>query len=344
MEKIEFFENRNGIEREKPYNAEMFRQVALKKLQELYKIRDLMESKGYKAEKQKFEKKLERLRSIAEGLIRHIYDFEEETTAKIMNDDSLTMEQKQQKLNDEVYPKVQEMFRDAEQREEYKKALEKINELRANNSLIEASIVYDLKRTSLKTMPFDDLTKYLAGEETEAIEFEIPSNCIYAEIEKQEKYAESGYLEDYQKVLEEDKRQKQLSKLQIEYLFERCDTICFHAEKGSYVEAENDERFAKIIENAYKSEFVKNWGMQVLRIYLNPSKELKEYLLSFIRFDKYHYDVYESFAPYVNFADILFLKNGEPLLNCLTHEGYFDVNESIKSVFDEFESQVKEID
>ena len=125
MEKIEFFENRNGIEREKPYNAEMFRQVALKKLQELYKIRDLMESKGYKAEKQKFEKKLERLRSIAEGLIRHIYDFEEETTAKIMNDDSLTMEQKQQKLNDEVYPKVQEMFRDAEQREEYKKALEK---------------------------------------------------------------------------------------------------------------------------------------------------------------------------------------------------------------------------
>lgn len=343
MEKIEFFENRKGIEREKPYNAEMFRQVALKKLQELYKIRDLMESKGYKAEKQKFEKELERLRSIAEGFMRHVYDFEDEITGKIMNDDRLTMEQKQQKLNDEVYPKVQEIFRAVEQREDYQKALEKINELRANNSLMEASIVYDFKRTFPKTMPFVDLTKFLAGEKTEEIEFEMPSNCIYEEIAKQEKYAESGYLEDYRMVLEEDKRQKQLSKLQIEYLFERCDTICFHAEKGSYVEAENDERFAKIIKNAYKSEFVKNWGMQVLRIYLNPSKELKEYLLSFIRFDKYHYDVYESFAPYVNFADILFLKDGEPLLNCLTHEGYFDVHESIKNVFEEFNNQVNEI-
>lgn len=81
--------------------------------------------------------------------------------------------------------------------------------------------------------------------------------------------------------------------------------------------------------------------MNVLRVYLKPTQKLKEYLMSFKRFDRYHYDAYETYAPYVSFADIAFLKDGEALLSCLTHEGYFDVADGVKPVFDKFEEQVE---
>lgn len=36
----------------------------------------------------------------------------------------------------------------------------------------------------------------------------------------------------------------------------------------------------------------------------------------------------------------MFLKNGEPLLSCLTHEGFFYVADSVKPVFDGFETGI----
>lgn len=100
---------------------------------------------------------------------------------------------------------------------------------------------------------------------------------------------------------------------------------------------ETDERFAEIMQSAFRTEEIENRGMRVLRVYLKPTPELKSYLSSFAHFDRYHFDCYERFAPYVSFADIVFLQNGIPLLNCLTHEGYFDVHESIRDVFAGFE-------
>ena len=66
--------------------------------------------------------------------------------------------------------------------------------------------------------------------------------------------------------------------------------------------------------------------------------QLKEYLRSFKRFDRYLYDAYERYAPYYSFADICFLKGDEVLVSCLTHEGYFDVADSVKAVFDRLEA------
>lgn len=73
---------------------------------------------------------------------------------------------------------------------------------------------------------------------------------------------------------------------------------------------------------------------------MKPTQKLKDYLLSYKRFDRYHYDVYQRYDPYFSFADIAFLKEGEVLLSCLTHEGYFDVADSIKTIFDGFEEEV----
>ena len=37
----------------------------------------------------------------------------------------------------------------------------------------------------------------------------------------------------------------------------------------------------------------------------------------------------------------MFLKNGEPLLSCLTREGFFYVADSVKPVFDGFETEIE---
>lgn len=339
MELSEFADNINEVDREKPYDAETFRTAAINKLKYLYKIRDLMESEDYNKKRKQFEKETERLFAAIDKLTEHIGIFEEEETDRIIKDDTLTEEEKKQKMQSEVYSRVREMYDAVENTKEYRAAAEKIIEFRENNKLMEDSAVYNLKRTSPKTLPFVDMKAFFAGEEGEEIQVEIPSDCIYDAIEKQEKYVESGYSEDYKKAKEEDARQKKLSELQLNYLFKECDTVCFHAEKDIKAGYTDDVRFAEITEKVYGKENVENRGMQVLRIYLKPTRELKEYLSSFIRFDRYHYDVSEKFAPFVSFADVRFLKDGVPLLDCLTHEGYFDVHDSIKGVFEKFEKE-----
>lgn len=340
MEKLILYENRNEIDREKPYTAETFRQVALNKLERLYAIRDLMESDGYARKKRKYQRESEKLAKAIEKLTKHIGKFEAAATAKIMNDDSLAPEQKQRKLAEEVYPVVHRMQEAVESTDEYLAAVNAFREFKAANLLMDDSVMYNLKRTTPEAMPFVNLADFLAGEETEEIEFEMPSDCIYDEIDKQEKYANEGYLADYAAAVAEDKRQKALSRLQLEYLFGVCDTVCFHAESGVLAGDEEDVRFADIVKEAYRTEETQNRGMQVLRIYLKPSEALKNYLLSFVRFDRYHYDVSLRFEPYCSFADILFLNNKTELLSCVTHEGYFDVHNSVRPVFDGFEKQL----
>lgn len=156
-------------------------------------------------------------------------------------------------------------------------------------------------------------------------------------IEGQKNAAGSGIFRDDRQAEEEDEKAKRRSERQLAYLFDVCDTVCFHAEEGVCVGDETDERFAEIMQSAFRTEEIENRGMRVLRVYLKPTPELKSYLSSFAHFDRYHFDCYERFAPYVSFADIVFLQNGIPLLNCLTHEGYFDVHESIRDVFAGFE-------
>ena len=341
MERIEFSPNTNEVDREKPYTAETFRQVGLKKLAHLTAIKELMESEGYEKKRRAFEDEMERLLQKWQSHTAHIGEWEEQMTCKIMSDDTLSDKQKQQKLQDEVYGKVQEMFRQAESSDACIKAMNEYREFLKNNELMDESALYNLKRTLPESLPFINLAKAVAGEESEEIEFEMPSDCIYDQIDVQKKYIESGYLEDYEKAMAEDERAKKLSALQLDYLFSECDEVCFHAEEGIGFGDECDERFAELLDGVFRTEKTINYGMNVLRVHLKPTQKLKEYLLSFKRFDRYHYDAYQRYAPYFSFADILFLKGGKPLLSCLTHEGYFDVANELKPVFDGFEEQVK---
>lgn len=342
MEKLITITTVNEIDREKPYTAETFRQAGAKKLARLQEIKALLESEGYEQRRAAFEEEYDRLVQNWQRHIAHIGKWSKEMTEKIMNTPSLTDEEKMQKMQSEVYAKVQEMHRQAESSEAFRQAMSEYSAFLQSNQLMNEAAVYHLERTSPEIEPFFNLAQALKGEESDIIEYEMPSDCIYDQIKIWEEYVESGYKEDFNKALAEDERAKKLSALQLDYLFSVCDTICFHAEKDVHIGNECDERFAQILSQTYRAEETENYGMNVLRLCLKPTQKLKEYLLSFKRFDRYHYDAYETYAPYVSFADISFLKDGEPLLTCLTHEGYFDVADSVKPVFDGFAAQIKQ--
>ena len=342
MEKLISVTTVNGIDREKPYTAETFRQAGAEKLARLQEIKALLESEGYEQRRAAFEEERDRLVQNWQRHTAHIGEWEMEMTEKIMNDPSLTDEEKNQKMQSEVYAKVQEMYRQAEQGEAFQKAIGEYGAFLQSNQLMNEATGYHLERTSPQTEPFFNLAQALEGEDPDIIEYEMPSDCIYDQIKIWEEYVESGYTEDFNRAFAEDERAKKLSALQLDYLFSVCDTICFHAEEDVHIGDECDERFAEILSEAYRTEETENYGMNVLRLYLKPTQKLKEYLLSFKRFDRYHYDAYETYAPYVSFADICFIKEEEPLLSCLTHEGYFDVADSEKPVFDGFEAQIKQ--
>lgn len=341
MEKLVCVSLANEIDREKAYTAETFRQAAMKKLEHFNAVKELMESDGYEKRRRAFEEESEKLAADFEKYTAHIGEWEEKETHKIMSDDTLSDEEKQKKLQKEVYGKMEEMYRLAESGEDYRKAADAHREYMKNNELMWDSTMYSLKRTSPESMPFVDLAKTLAGEECEEILFEMPSDCIYDQIELWQEYASSGYLEDYEMAAAEDEKAKRLSAMQLDYLFAECDAVCFHAEQGISLGDEEDERFAEIMNDVYRTEETENYGMNVMRIYLKPTQKLKDYLSSFKRFDRYHFDAYERFEPYTSFADILFLKDEEPVLSCLTREGYFEVADSAKSVFDGFEEEAE---
>ena len=338
MEKLIPITTVNEIDREKPYTADTFRQAGAKKLERLQEIRALLESEGYEQRRAAFEAEQERLLQKWQSYTAHIGEWEAVMTEKIMNDPSLTEEEKGQKIQSEVYAGVQEMHRQAENGEAYQKALQEYGAFIRDHALLQESMLYHLARTSPETEPFFDLAQAMAGEEADVVEYEMPSDCIYDQIKIWEEYVESGYMEDYAKAVAEDERAKKRSARQLEYLFSVCDAVCFHAEEGVRLGDERDTRFAEILDGVYRKEETENYGMNVLRIHLRPTPQLKEYLRSFKRFDRYLYDAYERYAPYYSFADICFLKGGKVLLSCLTHEGYFDVADSVKAVFDRLEA------
>lgn len=340
MEKLIPITTVNEIDREKPYTAETFREAGVKKLAHLTAIRELMESEGYAEKRKTFEEERERLFAEIDRHTEHIREWEEEMTQKIMEDPSLSDEEKGRKMQDEVYGKIEEMHRQAESSEAYQKAIGEYGAFLQHNELMDESTLYNLKRTSPESMPFVDLAETLRGEETEEIYFEMPSDCIYDQMEIWEGYVESGYLDDYHKAVEEDECAKNLSALQLDYLFSKCDEVCFYAEENVRLGDESDERFAEILDGAVRTERTENYGMNVLCVSLEPTLKLKEYLSSFKRFDRYHCDAYERYAPYVSFGDIRFLKDGQTLLSCLTHEGYFDVSDELKPVFEGFMEEV----
>ena len=341
MEKLIPITMVNEIDREKPYTAETFRQAGAEKLAHLTAIKELMESEDYAQRRADFEKEQERLLQKWQSYTAHIGEWEEEMTEKIMSDPTLSEKEKSQKMQSEVYAKVQEMFKQAESGEACQNAIGEYCAFLQNNQLMSEAAGYHLTRTSPEVEPFFDLAQALAGEEADVIEYEMPSDCIYDQIKIWEEYVESGYLEDCKKAMEEDERAKKLSALQLEYLFAECDAVCFHAEEDVHIGDECDARFAEILGEVVSTEKTENYGMNVLRIYLKPTQKLKEYLMSFKRFDRYHYDAYQRYDPYFSFADITFWKDGEVLLSCLTHEGYFDVADSVKPIFDTFKVQTK---
>ena len=341
MEKLISITTVNEIDREKPYTAEIFRQAGAKRLARLQEIRELLESEGYEKRRAVFEKEEERLMQKWQSHTAHIGEWEKEMTEKIMSDPTLSEEEKSKKMQSEVYANVQEMYRQAESGEACQKAIGEYGAFINDHALMQESMLYHLIRTSPTVEPFFDLAQAMSGEEADVIEYEMPSDCIYDQIKIWEEYVESGYMDDYNKAFAEDERAKKLSALQLEYLFSECDTVCFHAEENVHIGDECDARFAEILGEVVSTEKAENYGMNVLRIYLKPTQKLKDYLLSFKRFDCYHYDAYETYAPYISFADITFLKDGEVLLSCLTHEGYFDVADSVKPIFDGFEEQIE---
>ena len=342
MEKLISITTVNEIDREKPYTAEIFRQAGAKRLARLQEIRELLESEGYEQRRAVFEKEEERLMQKWQSHTAHIGEWEKEMTEKIMSDPTLSEEEKSKKMQSEVYANVQEMYRQAESGEACQKAIGEYGAFINDHALMQESMLYHLIRTSPTVEPFFDLAQAMSGEEADVIEYEMPSDCIYDQIKIWEEYVESGYMDDYNKAFAEDERAKKLSALQLEYLFSECDTVCFHAEENVHIGDECDARFAEILGEVVSTEKAENYGMNVLRIYLKPTQKLKDYLLSFKRFDCYHYDAYETYAPYISFADITFLKDGEVLLSCLTHEGYFDVADSVKPIFDGFEEQIEQ--
>ena len=192
-----------------------------------------MESDGYEKKRRAFEDEMERLLQKWQSHTAHIGEWEEQMTCKIMSDDTLSDKQKQQKLQDEVYGKVQEMFRQAESSDACIKAMNEYREFLKNNELMDESALYNLKRTLPESLPFINLAKAVAGEESEEIEFEMPSDCIYDQIDVQKKYIESGYLEDYEKAMAEDERAKNFRLFSLTTSFRSATRYAFTRKRAS---------------------------------------------------------------------------------------------------------------
>ena len=147
MEKLIPITTVNEIDREKPYTAETFREAGVKKLAHLTAIKELMESEGYAEKRKTFEEERERLFAEIDRYTEHIREWEEEMTQKIMEDPSLSDEEKGRKMQDEVYGKIVEMHRQAESGEAYQKAIGEYGAFIQNNQMMDESTLYNLKRT-----------------------------------------------------------------------------------------------------------------------------------------------------------------------------------------------------
>ena len=179
MEKLITITTVNEIDREKPYTAETFRQAGAKRLARLQEIRALLESEEYEQRLAAFVEERDRLTQNWQRFTAHIGEWEEEATRKIMNDASLTEEEKGQKMQSEVYAKVKEMYQEAESGEAFQKAIGEYGAFLQNNQLMDEATLFHLERTSPESMPFFDLAQALSGEEPDTIDLEMPSDCIH---------------------------------------------------------------------------------------------------------------------------------------------------------------------
>ena len=95
-----------------------------------------------------FEEESERLSCEIARHTAHIGEWEEQMTHKIMDDATLSDEQKMRKMQEEVYGKLDEMYRQAEGSKEYRKAIAEHQKFMRENELVRDSTLYNLKRTS----------------------------------------------------------------------------------------------------------------------------------------------------------------------------------------------------
>ena len=88
-------------------------------------------------------------------------------TEKIMSDPALSEEEKSEKMQSEVYAKVQEMYRQAESGEACQKAIGEYGAFINDHALMQESMLYHLTRTSPEAEPFFDLAQAMSGEESD---------------------------------------------------------------------------------------------------------------------------------------------------------------------------------
>ena len=115
-----------------------------------------MEADGYEQMRRAFEEESERLSCEIARHTAHIGEWEEQMTHKIMDDATLSDEQKMRKMQEEVYGKLDEMYRQAEGSKEYRKAIAEHQKFMRENELMRDSTLYNLKRTSPECLPFVD--------------------------------------------------------------------------------------------------------------------------------------------------------------------------------------------
>jgi len=145
----------------------------------LYRLRDLMEQKDYAKQKRAFDKVYKELYKEFNKAFDVGREFERRKTQEIMEDDSLTDEEKNKRMHEEVYPEVNRLLQSIDQDPRVKKYQAFLEE---NRTMWET---YSLtkKRAKKKLVKARPL-----GEEGEEVEIPFPSFCIYDMIDDLENH------------------------------------------------------------------------------------------------------------------------------------------------------------
>lgn len=168
-------------------------------VERLVAVKEIMSRRGYRAKKKSFQREYDRLVAENEAMFGKVAELETKLTERIMNDESLSEEEKARRLHSDVYPLVEQLNReidDSEAMREFRERFEKFMNS-DDNDLLRDSCAYTLKKRKPGKMTLIPL----CGDESEETEITLPSDNIDDVIENAKRDARSQTLrEEYAEI------------------------------------------------------------------------------------------------------------------------------------------------
>ena len=157
--------------------AEQWANIIDKERARLNEFKEFMEQDGYDEKRNAFDKEYKKLSKKMQQAYTAAQTFERQATDKVLDDESLSDEQKNKLLHEEVYPEVNRLLEQVDRDERVKAYYQFLND----NALMWNTYMLTKKRAKKKK------AKKSPVQDEDVVEIEIPSLCIYDLIDDIEK-------------------------------------------------------------------------------------------------------------------------------------------------------------